>query len=674
MCARIGAALILFVAAAAHALPPEEVVVEARAATAPDPLSTPASVTVVDLEGLPASADVAQVLDSAAGTTVQELGGLGAWSAVSIRGSTLRQVQVCIDGIPLNPDGASVVNLSELPIGAFSRVELWRGNAPAELGAGAMGGVVNLVTADRRAESATATVGSFGTGRIGGAVTSSGTLAGRPASGFAYVEGFGSDGDFTYFSDGGTPYERLDDHLRTRANADRTQLAANVAVRVGDDRLRVALIDTFLARDEGVPGHANQPTVQTRLGTVRNLTAVQADTTTGVTRTRVRVWGQTRRERLDDGGGELGVGAWRTEDTASSTGALVDVRFAPTAQVVPSATIEARRDGHRAVDLLAGTSTDPRSRHALVATAAATLLLADDRVQLAPVVQAQWLDSRALGKRHDGLSERPAAADTLVVANPRLGVLVRPVPQLALKGNVGRYVRPPDLSELFGHHGTQLGNSGLVPERGLSWDLGLRAEPGDAAFDLTLFGSESRDLISLVQNGQRLLVPVNIGRARVMGAETAADVVAFGFVTSATRFTAMRTVNLSDDPAYRGNALPRMPGLELDQATSVSWRAVRFGHGFGYTAAHTWDATGWYQSAPRGLHRAFVGVDPGGGWPAVSLDVLNLTDRLVEIVPRNPLDPGDTALVAQSITDFAGYPLPGRTVLLSVRFTPEERP
>ncbi len=66
-----------------------------------------ASLTVIPVdERLARDASVAGVLERVAGARVLSLGGLGDFSAVGIRGSSLRQVQVFIDGIPLNPDGS----------------------------------------------------------------------------------------------------------------------------------------------------------------------------------------------------------------------------------------------------------------------------------------------------------------------------------------------------------------------------------------------------------------------------------------------------------------------------------------------------------------------------------------------------------------------------------------
>ena len=87
--------------------------------TRDDEQDTSASVTVIPIdETLPMSSDVAAVVDTASGTTVRRLGGLGDFSGVSIRGSTMRQTHVALDGVPLNPDGSSAVNLSQLPLWA----------------------------------------------------------------------------------------------------------------------------------------------------------------------------------------------------------------------------------------------------------------------------------------------------------------------------------------------------------------------------------------------------------------------------------------------------------------------------------------------------------------------------------------------------------------------------
>jgi vitamin B12 transporter len=645
------------------------VVVEAPASDGPDPSALPASVTVIPVDDrLPPSADVASVLDAATGTAVQHLGGLGDWSAVSIRGSSLRQVTVCLDGIPLNPDGSAVVNLSELPLHAFSRVELWRGNAPPELGAAPIGGIVNLVTGDERATSVSAAYGSLHTARMD-AVASLPNL-------LLFADVFSTNGDFRWFDDNGTIYNDRDDAIRVRDNNDKSQISAHARWR-SDGPVRVSVLDSFLAREEGLPGHANQPTPDARLETLRNIAAVQVEGGSADWRGKARVWGHLRDETIDDrlgnGGNRVPFALYRS----LSGGILTDARWSPSAAFVPNVTLDLRRDTIHREDLDGSLEDLDRSRNAATLSAAATLRGWGDRIVATPIVQAQYLDgSKLVDPDLTGTPSGLPVDDTLWTVNPRLGVLVRPIRSLSLKANGGRYVRPPDLVELYGDQGAFRGNAALVPEQGLQWDVGARfVAPENRVVDATIeasyFWNSATNLIVYVQNSQRALYPLNLGRAWVQGAEASAQVDLFDVIESQSAVTQTITVNLDRDPVYSNNQLPRHPALEIEQRTALHWRdGVRLGHTFSYAAGNYWDATNWYLSPPRPLHGLYARVRAGKDGPEIGLDVLNVGDRIAEVVDRNPLDPEDDARIVQAITDYVGYPLPGRTVLVSVRWNP----
>jgi hypothetical protein len=57
---------------------------------------------------------------------------------------------------------------------------------------------------------------------------------------------------------------------------------------------------------------------------------------------------------------------------------------------------------------------------------------------------------------------------------------------------------------------------------------------------------------------------------------------------------------------------------------------------------------------------------------AVELDARNLLDTLAARVPRDPLV-DDGVWVRTAVVDFTGYPLPGRTLTLTVRLEPGVR-
>src|SRR5262249_49792748 len=150
---------------------PEVAVEDTRVAeAAPAPAETTPFVTVIDVGG---SAEevrtLAETLAESAGVQVRSLGGLGAYSSVSIRGSSSAQGAVVLDGVPLNRGSLGGVDLSLLPLDALERIEVWRGQVPPELGGEAIGGAINLVTRRATSQSATAaslSYGSFGTRKV----------------------------------------------------------------------------------------------------------------------------------------------------------------------------------------------------------------------------------------------------------------------------------------------------------------------------------------------------------------------------------------------------------------------------------------------------------------------------------------------------------------------------
>ncbi len=679
----------------------EVVVVEEPSGTDDAASASSATVTIIAVdEAISASADVAAVVDSASGTVVRRLGGLGDYSTVSIRGSSARQVQVFLDGVPLNPDGSQAVNLSELPISAFERVEIYRGGAPAELAAAPIGGVVNLVTG-RLPSTASLAYGAHGTGRVVGAGSTLGPvsalrrLRGLPPSAFEddlllMAEAFGTRGDFDAFTDSGTLYNQDDDEIVRRQNNDKRQASALARWRLAGERMELSVSDSFLAREEGLPGPITSPTATTRLATWRNLASARVEGHSGMLRVSAMAWQQTRGETLDDREGEIGVGAqWQHYRTAT-TGLTGHMAWGLRSWLVPSLTLSGRHDGFLQTDLLAQSAEEPRSRLAGSASASASLRAWGDRLLLEPVLQASALDSRRLGGADsENLGGAGASRDLTWAPTPRVGLLIRPwlgdgEPDvdpawagLALKANAGRFFRPPDFTELFGDRGGVVGNEELTPERGWQWDAGLRwglpaRWSASGAVDLAFFQSSVVDRILFVQNSQHTSVPVNLGRSWTQGVEAALALDLCGWVDSQSNLTWTLSRNLTPQRDVADMQLPGIPTWEIYQGTSVHWgEHLRLGHSWSYTDGTFLDATNWFLAPPRSLHGAFVRAGVGG--LSLELSLLNLLDRTVAWADRNPLSDDDDTLAPGPITDFFGYPLPGRTWLVSLAWTDPHR-
>lgn len=636
----------------------------------PDAQRTSAAVTVIQVdERIPASWDVGAAVDSASGTTVMRLGGLGDYAAVSIRGSSTRQVQVHLDGIPLNPDGSSSVNLSELPLQAFERVEVYRGNAPPQLGAAPIGGVVNLVTSEVPGSAFYGGGGSFNTGRVGGSLNHS-ALDGKLNT-LVLVDAFHTQGDFRYFSDSGTRYNLIDDRVSERINNDTDQLSALMRVRADLGLWELTVMDSVLQREEGLPGHSGARAYNARLDSFRNLGAVAVERSLPAGTLQARAWHQHRDETLLDLDGEVGAGTQNQRTRTQQLGVLSSASWLASPALVGSLTAWGRWDRGQTEDRL-GSEVFPLHKRATYGAAlSADLWLLSDRVRVTPVLQGSLLDNRALQTEE---ADTPEPVPLLAAFTPRMGALVEVNPNVVLKANAGRYFRPPDFGELYGDRGTLLGNEALRPERGWQADVGLRAQspgtwPVQGSVELGHFWQSSTDLITWIQNSQRTMVAQNIGKAWTQGVELSLQADLAGWVDVQWNLTRMLSVNLVPDPAVADNQLPRVPLWELSAQTGVHWgEKVRVGHQWTYVAQNYWDATNWYLTPPRSLHGAFVRVAPFERGPSLEGSVLNLQDRIVQSVPQNVLDPKDPSLILQPLTDFVGYPLPGRTVLLTLRW------
>jgi vitamin B12 transporter len=129
----------------------DEVVVVAN--RAPEPLSTIGnSVTVLDDAAIQASQAVvvSDLLAQTPGVTFARNGGVGGTSYVYIRGAESDQTVVLIDGVlvndPSSPGGG--FNFANLLTTDISRIEILRGAQSTLYGSQAIGGVVNIITAE----------------------------------------------------------------------------------------------------------------------------------------------------------------------------------------------------------------------------------------------------------------------------------------------------------------------------------------------------------------------------------------------------------------------------------------------------------------------------------------------------------------------------------------------
>jgi vitamin B12 transporter len=673
----------------ASAEPEYETEVRARAPARRPVEDAPGFVETID--GSRSTAEVTTVgelLSAAPGVRVQRLGGLDDFATVSVRGASAQQVLVLLDGVPLSSAHLQQVDVNAVAPDLLDRLEVYRSGAPLWLGLAPMGGVVNLVTRPfaRRDEDvsvlASASFGSFLTRKV--TVSAALPLMLEPAWDLLVGGTYrGTEGDFAFHDDRGTPLNPADD--RTAARRNNVSNGGDLLVRTRFEpapNLELSAQEALQVNRRGVPGLGQHQSATARFEHVRSLTQL------GLT-ARAWPWATTDlhllahadvlRDRFDDPDGDIGIGARDVRNRGDAFGGRARLSiFAGTALELETA-LEARYE-----QFLGRNARDPASPEAsaqrvtLAPAAQLGLHLVDDRLLLAPGARLEHVLSRFDGGLPfvtSPLAPAPERSDTVWAA--QLGARYRLLegrgggPRLTLHGSVMRGGRLPTFVEMFGDTGAVIGNPGLTPESVLGGDLGatlqLDSSPWHGRLTVAAFAYRYDDLIQYVQNSQRVARPENVGAARIDGLEVAAGLDAGRWLTLYLTYTLTDALDASELAGQSGRPLPGRPTHDLYVSITGRVWQLELEYELDLESENTLDRAGYRVVPERVFHGLAARFSPNAHW-TLAIEVDNLTDRRVEEVPLRPAAPGTNPTSSQAVADYLGFPLPGRTVYATVRW------
>ncbi len=585
------------------------------------PADATAASTVVDAQRFAGeSKTVAELVTTSPGVAVNGYGGLGQYTTVSIRGSASSEVQVFLDGLPLQTAAGGGVDLSRIPRAWIDRIEVIRGAAGATYGPGAMAGAVDVVT--RRAAagswSATASGGSFDTfsGAADGAV--GGERWGLLLAGALDR----TSGDFGYELER-APSLPGSDRVTLRRIHDASYTAGGLAKLWAD--LGRARLDAALQLSGG---RRDLP------GTLYHLTPedAQDDARAGLV---------TRLAAPLSPDLDLDLGATLREDR-------LNVTIAPYPQFRQqdhAGELSARLGWRAGLHTLAVRAAGSFERLVMERGAAHTwggvslalsdeLALADGRLLLTPGVR--W-DRQG---PFDGLSAR-------------LGASWRFGRTFLLRTSGGRAFRVPSFGELYLEQGLVLPNPTLVPERTWSADLALVTEGRLGLASAGLFAQLYDDLVVYEAVWQGRLKPFNEGRAWARGLElelASAPYGAAAFTVSAA-YTLLLTETLRGSELTLGNELPHRAPHRLFARVGVAPGPLDLHAEAHAVAAQHGDAA----NSPALRIPAALTFHAGG-----SVRLARAPEVRLGLEVKNLLDD-------RSLQDGFGYPLPGRMVLVTLR-------
>ena len=630
-------------------------------------------VTVIHPDEHPATASVADAVGQTAGAQTRSLGGLGAYESVSVRGSAPGQTQVSIDGVPLARIAQVTTDLGRFTLDSFGEVELYRGSVPVELGGAGVGGALNLVTRLGRGDHGERVRASLGAGSFGarhvhvhyGDAHWDGKLLSSTTLGYQRAVG-----DYTYFTDNGTPLNKTDDGYLTRHNNGFEQLDAATRVGLADQRAAGGL--RLAWRDQGLPGSIAQPALAAHLTTLDVIGDARADHAIGPALARELGYVLVESQDLHDETGELGLGAQLRHYVTVSGGASSTLRV-PVHGDRATAGVDLRADSFRDRDASGAgpTVTGNRLGGAVLAAYDAAL---DPTVTVTPSVRLDLVHTAPTPMDAGPQAGMAVPARWDVVPSPRVTMRLLASPDVSLKASGGWYVRLPTLVELFGDRGYIVGSPTLRPERGPSAECGAvwapaRALAGGAVdrvlVEADVFATRASNTIAFITTAGYVARAANIGESQTSGAELVASLRALHALSLTASYTRLASEQISSDPSIAGKPLPRTPAdLLYARADLARGRA-----------------SAWLDASVQSesfLDNAGLGRVPGrallgtgarieiAAHVGISVSIANLTDLRVVQLPLSPPPSPTFTSTPSPLTDVAGYPLPGRSYYVSM--------
>jgi len=599
-----------------------------------------------------ASTTLTETLDRQAGIRTTRSGGTAAFSTLSIRGSTADQVQVFIDGINLNSAGGGPVDISRIPLGNISRIEIYRGAAPIIFGGNSIGGVlsINTLEAQGRELQISAGGGSFGERR-----TSLYFSEEQPRWNLALgLDYSGQEGSFTYTNDNGTRFDNSDDRTISRKNNDYNQINLLFKNRYKLPSalcdLSLTVLDWFFYREQGVAGLGQFETQEASSRIIDNMSALKLD---AVGLAEVLDWSLLAAFRYSntqfaDPLEEIGLSGTGVEDNS----------YSPSLKSYYSAAIREwlnwnGQQSYRYEQIAPSENSlaaAQSERHFASFSQEPEFIIKRADLRIVPSATVESVYNRLDINNAVTGTASSSNVDDLAISY-RLALVNESIPDTRLLINGGSTARFPSLFELFGNNGKVLGNPDLNKEQAYNAEAGAIYEssmlPYPYRLRLELFGffSEVHNLIQFVQSAQNISIAENVDSARIWGLEGGLRSDLFGHLRLAANYTYMNTRNTGNLAAREGKRLPMRPASQWYARAEAYFVRISEFDEISFYAETEWTAGNFLDNANL--------VATGSRFHVNSGFAFDLGGVKLSFAANN--------LSGEQTEDLTGYPLPGRS-------------
>lgn len=596
------------------------------------------------------------VLQKESSVQIRSTGSLGSYTTISLRGSSSNQVKVFIDGMPVSMSQNGSVDLSNLNINRFKKVEIYKGYSPATLGASSIGGVINLISKDtcNTINQLEVNIGSFGTHQASFETS----FHKNKQQILLFLSKLESDGDFRYRDDRRTINDRSDDIYRVRTNndLDQNQLQFNYNYDLNQDS-SLGFQYSHINKDRGLAGRANTQTTSTRYDIEENYTQLsyllkpsnvfnQWHSTLSYS-----LFEDTYRDLLPPSG-ELGLGKQHNDNDQQNIVFKTVLNKNYHNHLIDFSYLY-QHEKYSPKNLL-NTFQAPsshRSTHSFGIQDYISLL--NDRLNLIIAVHHEFIENKLNEENY--LQTRSANHSSDQNFTYQFALQYSLSENFIFKTNLNKAYRYPTLIELFGDRGMTLGNNQLNNEKSLNYDLGINWEMSHLfptlqtiVFNATTFKQKRTNLIQQVYDSRGVGRAINISEGEVTGYEINNTIgITKNLIYKQSLTLLDAKITNSQFKSDINKSLPGIYKLTWSPRLNYYWKSLKLSYNILFADEMYYDKTNNIEASDKDIHD--FGLTYSYKKTKLNFKINNLYNDEVE--------------------DFNGWPLPQRHYTLTFNYS-----
>ncbi len=614
-------------------------------------------ITVITREEIEKTAssqtDLPEILSQNVGVKINRFGGQGSFCTISIRGSTGSQVNVYLDGVPLNLASTGFVDISGIPLNNIERIEIYRSDSPAFFSSSAIGGTINIVTRDlqnKAKDELSYSYGSFGAQKIHFLLNNKWTKL----SSLLLFNLTTSSGNFKFYDNNGTPYNSKDDEMVNRKNNNLNSFDLITKLNYKQNSRQIELSNYFYQKNQGVPGIDNYQSETAKFNSQRNVTQAAIIKNSEFINLKSTLYYLYALDSFEDKNGDIGIGRTDNNNKTDVIGGNILSEFLfPKNKQILSILLEGKKEFFYPEDKIAKELTNVNIKRTNYSFVLQDEILVNKNISFLPLYRYEFIENNFKGELPFMFLNKKLNDDKKYNLNSgRLGLVYLLNQNIKLKSNINKAYRVPNFTELFGLTNTINGNTELIPEENNTTDFGLEFKLEEFAlikkssYELAYFVNNAKNLIVFEQNSQRTTIAKNVNRALSYGYEFSihAD---FQLFSTDLNYTYNDTKDKSNIPYYYNKKLPGRPLHEMTGSLNVPIKNTLLYLNSNVLGENYLDRANFYKVDKR------VTYDFGIKYKfkekiKVGLEVKNIRNN--------------------QVSDIAGFPLPGRSYNANINY------